>query len=96
MGWWLGVMGDERKRGRHCMAQRGNEGEKEEGDLKRVTCWFKSNAIDRTYVRSISFMLSVYVKWVFAFEQTQVTSNAWPCLRSNVQGTVDRTAHFFF
>ena len=29
------MMGDERKRGRDCTAQRGNEGEKEEGDLKR-------------------------------------------------------------
>ena len=68
------MMGDERKRGRDYTAQRGNEGEKEEGDLKRVMCWF------RTHVRSIAFVLSVCVKWVSTFEQTQVSSNAWPCL----------------
>ena len=55
------MMGDERKGGRCCTTQRGNEGEKEEGDLKRVTCWFRRNAIDRIWVRSIAFMLSVYV-----------------------------------
>ena len=40
---------------------REKEGEKEEGDLKRVTCWFRTNTIDRTYVRSIAFVLSVCV-----------------------------------
>ena len=54
-------MRDERNRGRCCMAQRGNEGEKEEGDLKRATCWLRTHAIDRTYVRSIAFVLSVCV-----------------------------------
>ena len=43
------MMCDKGKRERDCMAQWRNEGEKEEGDLKRVTCWFRTHAIDRIY-----------------------------------------------
>jgi hypothetical protein len=39
---------------------------------------------------------SVCVRWGAALEQTQVSSNAGPCLRSNVQGTFERIVQFFF
>ena len=74
--------------GRRSSELRGNRGE---SDLKRVTCWFRTHAIDCTYVCSIAFVLSVCVKWVSVLEQMQVSSNAGSCLGSNVQGTVDRT-----
>ena len=44
--------------GRRSSEMRGNRGE---NDLKRVTCWFRTHAIDHTYVRLIAFVLSVGV-----------------------------------
>jgi hypothetical protein len=54
---------------------------------------FKRTGYGRTHVCS-----GVIVRWGVAVEQTQVSSNAAPCLRSNAKGAFERSVQskFFF
>jgi hypothetical protein len=58
------------------------------------------NACDRSYLRVFDRIRAecACVKWASTLEQMHVSLNANPCLRSNLQGTVDRTVqgNFFF
>ena len=63
---WRSCGGD----GRRSSEMRGNRGE---SDLKRVTCWFRTHAIDCTYVRSIAFVLSVCVCEVGLYARTNAS-----------------------
>jgi hypothetical protein len=67
-------------------------GRKEEGDLKRGHVR-DLNACVRSHT-----CRGVCVMWASALEQTQVSSNASPCLRPNVWRTIDRIvqSNFFF
>jgi hypothetical protein len=92
--WWLGALGmrEERRgweRGLHGV--RGNEVEKEEGDLKRSRGGSESSALDRTKVRSIALEQNHAVRgrsalWAcFVALCARAYMNAIPRMRSSLQ-----------